>query len=152
MKTESHMNTLSRAGRSLLVLGAVVGCGASALATDKVISADAQARHRQERAACMNGPSNQDRVACLREADAAFAEAQDDGLDDGPAPYARNAPQRCEGLPDGAHRACVARMQGQGSRRGSAASGAIYRELVLREIVPPSTGMPSTDPQTVPAK
>ncbi|HEY2925842.1 hypothetical protein [Piscinibacter sp.] len=137
---------LSHVASALLTLLAALGCG-SALAADKTSPADALARYQQERAVCTSGQSNQDRATCLREAGAAFAESQRDGLNDGAAPYVRNAGQRCERLPDEDRRACVARMQGQGTTSGSAAAGGIYRELVL-----PTTEVPDRDPQAAPAK
>ena len=60
--------------------------------------------------------------------------AKRDGLDDRSTPYVRNALQRCERLPDE-----VSRMQGQGATSGSVAGGGIYRELMTRELIPPST-------------
>jgi len=150
------MNTgrieLSRAGRCLLILAAALGACAASLAADKASSSDPQARYLQERAVCLNGQSNQDRATCLREAGAALAQARHEGLGDAAAPYARNAQQRCEGLPADDRQACIARMQGQGTTSGSAASGGIYRELVTREIGPPSTAAPNADPQAAPAK
>jgi hypothetical protein len=147
------MNTsriqLSRPVRASLMLVAALGC-ASALAAPKTGPADALARYQQERAVCTSGQSNQDRATCLREAGAAFAEAKRDGLGDGAAPYVRNAGQRCERLPDEDRRACVARMQGQGTTSGSAAAGGIYRELVTPEIVLPSTAVPERDAQEAP--
>ena len=90
----------SRAGRSLLTLIAALGCHASALAVDKTISGDdAQTRYLQERAACLDGRSKQDRRA----------------------------------------------------RKGTAAPDAIYRGLVLREVIPPSKTVPGTAPKTAPA-
>jgi len=148
---------LSRAGRRLLVLAAALGACAATLAADKAVSADVQARYQQERAVCLNGKSNQDRDTCLREAGAALAQARHEGLGDAAAPYARNARQRCEQLPADDRTACVARMQGQGSTTGSAASGGIYRELVVRDVAPPSTVAPSTvspglEPEVTPVK
>ena len=137
----------SRAGRCLLILAAALGACATALAADKAVSADMQARYQQERAVCLNGQSNQERDTCLREAGAALAQARHEGLGDATAPYARNARQRCEGLPADDRTACIARMQGQGTTSGSAASGGIYRELVLREVAPASTVAPAADPQ-----
>jgi len=134
------MNTcriqLSHMTWALLMLGAALAC-TSALATGKGGLAEAQARYQRERAVCMSGQSNQDRATCLREAGAAFAEARHDGLDDGPTPYVRNALQRCEPLPDEDRRACVSRMQGQGTTSGSVAGGGIYRELVTHEVITP---------------
>ncbi|HUG22293.1 hypothetical protein [Piscinibacter sp.] len=127
------------AGSLFVVLGVALG-STSALAADKTATANAQARYQQERAACLSGQSNQDRATCLQEAGAAFAQAKREGLNDGPAAqYQNNALQRCEALPGDDRQACVARMQGQGTTTGSVATGGIYRELVTREIVSPST-------------
>ena len=108
--------------------------GASvALAAEVRSPSDAEARYRQERAMCESGQSQQDRATCLREAGAALAEARRGRLDDGLAPYQKNALIRCEGLPSEERDACQARMHGQGTTRGSVAEGGIYRELVTRE-------------------
>jgi hypothetical protein len=147
------MNTarphLSRPTLALLMLGAVLA-SASAMAASKTASADALARYQQERAICMTGQSNQDRATCLREAGAAYAEAKRraSGSAD-PAQYTANALKRCERLPEDDRRDCMARMQGQGTTSGSAASGGIYRELVTRETVPPSA---ASGASAVPAK
>lgn len=90
----------------------------------------ARVRYLAERAACMNGQSNQSLQTCLREADAAYAQARRADLDDGAVDYARNAMLRCERLPTDERQACVARMQGAGTLSGSAAAGGIYRERV----------------------
>jgi hypothetical protein len=101
---------LSRTARCLLIAaGAVLG-STSAVAVERAGAADA-ARYQRERAACMSGQSNQDRATCLREAGAAFAQARREGLDDGAAAYARNARQRCEGLPHDDRQGCLARMR-----------------------------------------
>lgn len=148
------MNTcrigLSRTAWSLIVVGAALG-STSAAAVEKASAADT-ARYQRERAVCMSGQSNQDRATCLREAGAAFAKARHEGWSDGPAPYARNARQRCEGLPHDDRNDCLARMQGQGTTSGAAASGGIYRELVTREVVSPSTAVPLSLPPGEPAK
>lgn len=126
-----------------LVLCAALGA-TSALAAGKTEGSDARARYEQERAACLNGQSNQDRATCLREAGAAFAQARRGGLDDGRAEYERNQRQRCEPLPDEARQACLARMLGNGSISGSVAAGGIYRELVTREPVSPNAAQPAS--------
>jgi hypothetical protein len=136
---------LSRTARCLLVAaGAVLG-STSAVAVERTGAADA-ARYQRERAVCMSGQSNQDRATCLREAGAAFAQARREGLDDGAAAYARNARQRCEALPHDDRLGCLARMQGQGTTSGTAASGGISRELVTHEVIPPNTAMPQSRP------
>jgi hypothetical protein len=67
---------------SRLILGAALACGGSAMAIDNAVRFDAQARDRQARAACMKGHSDQNRVACLRKAEAAAAPARRERLDD----------------------------------------------------------------------
>lgn len=89
----------------------------------------AQQRYQAERAACLNNTSRQDKATCLKEAGAALAEARRDGLTDPGQDAVRNQRQRCEALPAADRRACIARMSGQGTTRGSAAEGGIYREL-----------------------
>lgn len=138
---------LSRPAWAALVLVAALGVPA-ALAASKASTADALARYQRERAACMSGQSNQDRTTCLREAGAAFAQAKQGALDDGPAQYASNARQRCEKLPDEDRKDCLARMNGQGTTSGSVAGGGIYRELVTREVAVepgrPASAAPAT--------
>lgn len=93
----------------------------------------AQERYRVERDVCLSGQSNQSLQTCLREADAAHAQALKADLDDGAADYVRNASRRCDGLPPELRQACVARMQGAGTVSGGVAGGGIYRELVTTE-------------------
>jgi hypothetical protein len=105
--------------------------------------APARARYLAERAVCMRGQSNQSLQTCLREADAAYAQARRADLDDGAVDYARNALLRCERLSPDESAACAARMQGAGTVSGSAASGGISRELVTSEpakVDKPSAG------------
>lgn len=122
---------------SALALAALLPA-AGANAAGKTDAADRLARYQQDRAVCTSGKSNQDRATCLREASASYAEAQRGGLGDGSLPYASNARERCNRLPEADRLDCVARMQGQGSSTGTAASGGIYRELTTREVTPPN--------------
>jgi hypothetical protein len=146
------MNAALFSAISRLILGAALACGGSAMATDNAAAVDAQARYRHARAACMKGQSDQNRVACLRKAEAAVSAARRERLDDGAPPCARQSRQRCEGLPEVNRRACVECMRGQGTRGGNAASGGLYRGLVLRERVSPSTAAPTTGGPVEPAK
>lgn len=122
-------------------------CGAAVLFSAAVVAApaisDAQARYKQERAACESGKSHQDRATCLREAGAALEEARRGRLEDSQAQYEKNALVRCNPLPPAERKDCIARMQGQGTTRGSVAEGGIYRELVTRE---PAEGTGSAPP------
>jgi hypothetical protein len=136
--------------KRLAQLGGAIAIGAAtALAATPALAADArgsdaQARYQQERAACNSGQSHQDQATCLREAGAALEEARRGRLDDGQAAYQQNALIRCNALPADERSACHARMQGQGTTRGSVAEGGIYRELVTREI-PSESGAGTTD-------
>jgi hypothetical protein len=117
---------------ALCAVSAFLGVSA-ALAADAAGLSDARARYQQERAVCESGRSHQDRATCLREAGAAYEQARRGGLSDGQARYQQNAMLRCDVLPPEDRIACQARMQGQGTTRGSVEQGGIYRELVTRE-------------------
>ena len=91
---------------------------------------EAQALYQQERAACMNGSSNQDRATCLKEAGAAYQEARRGGLaTSGDNELGRNSTDRCRMLPRQERKECAMRMQGQGVTSGSAQQGGILREV-----------------------
>ena len=109
----------------------------SVFAAGKADPIDALVQYQQERAACLNGESSEDRATCLREAGAAYAQAKRGELDDGAMPYKRNALERCEPLPDEDRIACQARILGMGTTSGSVAGGGILRELVIKEVVMP---------------
>jgi hypothetical protein len=124
-------------------------CAASALLSTVALAApsasDAQARYQQERAMCESGKSHQDRATCLREAGAALDEARRGRLEDSQVQYQKNALIRCDPLPPAERKDCIARMQGQGTTRGSVEAGGIYRELVTRETA--GEGSASGTPQ-----
>ncbi|MDB5870767.1 MAG: hypothetical protein JWQ07_209 [Ramlibacter sp.] len=117
MKTFSHSLALV-AGAAVLVCA---GAASAAIS-------EAQARYQRERAACMNGTSNQDRATCLKEAGAAWQEAKRAGLGtSGDGSLARNQLARCEALPAQDREDCALRMQ-QGTTSGSAQQGGVLRE------------------------
>jgi len=90
---------------------------------------EAQLRYHHERAACLNGTSNQDRATCLKEAGAALHEARRDGLATAAeARLAQNRLTRCEALPLQDREDCALRMS-HGTTSGSAQEGGILREL-----------------------
>jgi len=117
----------SRPIRAALILELVLACHCAGAAPAAATAVDAL--HRQERATCISGRSNQDRATCLREADAAHAEARRGALQVGSPALTDNALRRCDPLPEAQRLACLARMQGQGSTSGSAATGGIFREI-----------------------
>lgn len=119
---------------TLCLLTAALG-GAPALAADKAKPLDIQARYQRDSALCMSARYVGDRDECLSEASTARSMALPAQVDPDPGRYARNALKRCEPLPEPDRRDCVARMQGQGTTRGTVAGGGIYRELVTIETL-----------------
>jgi uncharacterized protein HemX len=113
-------------------VGALLVAGMAAAAGGNL--SEAQARYQQDRAACNNGQSNQDRATCLREAGAALGEAKRGHLADGQSSYEQNQTLRCDRLKGGDREDCLRRMHGEGSVSGSVEGGGIYREL--RTTVP----------------
>lgn len=115
----------------------VASCAAGpAFAADKAELAAAQQRHRDEALNCKTGKSNQDRATCMKEADAALAEARRGEAAKPAADLAGNRTQRCDALPGDQRSACLARMKGQGTASGSVGAGGVLRELVTVERVP----------------
>jgi hypothetical protein len=111
--------------RAVLAAALAVLFSASVIAAPRV--SEAQARYQHERAACMDGSSNQDRATCLKEAAAAYQEAKAGQLP-APSDLARNRTARCEQLPVADRDDCVARMR-DGTTTGSARDGGILREV-----------------------
>ena len=92
---------------------------------------EAQQRYKQERAHCLSGQSNQDRATCLREAGAALQEARRNRLDNSAGvDLQANATARCRAQPAADQEACVQRIMGAGSTRGSVEAGGLIREAV----------------------
>lgn len=116
---------------SIAAVGAVL-CTSAALAVGADTSADAQARYRQDMAACNSGQTNQSIATCKLEARNALAEAKRGGLSDAPGQYQQNALQRCSVFKGDDLTDCLARMQG--STEGSVGSGGVLHEGVT--IVP----------------
>ena len=95
---------------------------------------EAQARFREDRAACMSGASNQDRQTCMREAQAALAESRRGSLSTGASSddFRANAMARCDVQPERDRADCKAMARGEGTASGSVGQGAIVREHVRR--------------------
>jgi hypothetical protein len=98
-------------------------------------SPGAEARYQRERVRCLSGQSQEDAATCLKEAGAALQAARLHQLTSAQADQlAANARKRCDPLPDDQKRACLARMNGEGTVSGSVDGGGLLREYV--EIVP----------------
>ena len=97
--------------------------------------AKAQAIHAKERSACLAGTSQQERAACLKEADAALAEAHRSRLGNAEDAGAlrRNAMQRCDAVLAEDRDHCRRMALGEGTVSGSAAAGGVVKELVTPE-------------------
>jgi hypothetical protein len=117
---------------TLFTTGALLGAAATHAADSSDRSA-AQKRYARDRAACMDGRTNQDRATCLREAGAALTEAKRGGLSNDSAQFERNRLSRCDAHPAADRDECVRRMNA-GSTSGSVEGGGILREL--RTTVP----------------
>jgi len=126
----------SRSWGLALVAGAALLGATAAIAADGVIVADAQSVYQKDRAACLNGATNQDQATCLKEAGAALQASKRGGLDDGQAQVEQNRLLRCDGQPPEDRQNCVRRMRGEGSTSGSVEAGGIYRELVTPDVPP----------------
>jgi hypothetical protein len=89
----------------------------------------AQAAYQQERARCLRGESGQARSTCLKEAGAAYGEVRRGGLTNAPGTdLARNATHRCDAQPAADRDACVQRITGAGTVKGSVSGGGLIRE------------------------
>jgi hypothetical protein len=102
-------------------------------------AATAQARYLKERAACLDGSSQQERSACLKEAGAALAEARGAGLgnDEDARALRRNAVKRCEAVRVEDRESCRRLARGEGTVSGSAAAGGVFKELITVEPAAP---------------
>lgn len=121
---------------TLILAVAAMSLTDASAAISKSAQRHIQERYRLERAACLNGTSNQSRQTCLREADAARAQALRGDLDNGAVDHERNARRRCDVLPETLRQDCDARMRGAGTVHGDVAGGGISRDLVT--TVPPA--------------
>ncbi len=108
---------------------------------------DASGDFQKERAACMDGRTQQDQATCLREANNAAAEKRKGKLDNQGTQFEANASQRCEVLTGEDRSACMARVMGYGNTSGSVAGGGIVRE-VETVVVPPGSSSIRIEPKS----
>jgi hypothetical protein len=118
--------------RTTLYAATLAACAAVAvLASAPALArtSEAQARYATERAACMQGRTNQDRATCLKEAGAALQEARRGELNTAAGrELERNRLARCESQRGADRDDCLLRMQA-GTTTGSAQGGGILREV-----------------------
>jgi len=126
---------------ALVALGMVPAFAAAPAGT----APDLEARYQQERAACTNGKSTEDRATCLREAAAAHDAATRGELDEPENNYAENALARCAALPAADRDVCRRRVR-EGTAEGSVSGGGIireYREITLPPAAPVQQAIPN---------
>ena len=134
MNTARSQRSLSRPRWALALLLATL-VSSVAVAAGKAGPPDARQRYLRESAACSAIRVPDDRANCLSEASTRFASTQATRAEEQAGILLSNALKRCDPLPAADRQDCVARMQGQGTTRGSVASGGIYRELVTLEVL-----------------
>ena len=114
----------------LAAFALMLALGPSAWAAAGKANSEAQQRYNQERVHCMSGESSQDRATCLREARAALQEARRNRLQTGVGVNLEaNATVRCNAQPAADRDACVQRIRGSGTTRGSVSGGGLIREV-----------------------
>jgi hypothetical protein len=134
----------------LVAAAGVIGFYGTAHAAGKAGKGMPDNSHYQsERAACMNGASNQDRTTCLREAAAAREETRRGHLTDDPGAQQKNVVARCQKLPQADQSDCIRRAQGEGMVSGSPEAGGVFRETIT--TVPAASPVVAPMPETAPA-
>lgn len=95
--------------------------------------ADIEAVYRQDRAACENGNTSQNRQSCLREAGAARAAALKGNLGGtgNKDVWMENALRRCEPHKGIDREMCERMVRGDGAASGSVGGGGVLRELQI---------------------
>ena len=147
------MNTFQKFPRLLSGMGLSLLMAAGAAMAQVPITApgttgiDNSGDAQKERAACMEGRSQQDQATCLREANNAAAEKRKGKLDNAGGQFDANARQRCEVLTGEDRTACEARVMGYGNTQGSVAGGGVIRE-VETVVVPPGATSVRIEPKT----
>ena len=150
--TPSNISAKPQTRRGMSLALGLVLCSASAWAQVPVTAPgstgiDASGDYQRERAACLQGRSQQDQATCLREAANAAAEKRKGTLDNSGARFDANARQRCEVLTGEDRSACEARVMGYGNTSGSVADGGVIRE-VETVVVPPGASSIRIEPKT----
>jgi hypothetical protein len=131
-------------GLSLLMGAALAQAPITASGTTGI---DASGSTQKERAACMDGRSQQDQATCLREVNNAAAEKRSGKLDNKDGRFEANARLRCETFTGEDRAACEARVTGLGNASGSVAGGGVIRE-VETVVVPAGATSVRIEPQT----
>jgi hypothetical protein len=100
------------------------------------------ATFERERAACVEGRTQQSQADCLKEARNSLADKKRGVLDNANASFDANKHQRCAYLPADQREDCMRIADGEGSQSGSVEGGGVLKELVTRTV-----GEPGSTPQ-----
>ena len=123
---------MAAAAAAALVLA---GAGTAAQGAVPSTQGTAEAQYAHDRANCLAGRRNEDLKSCLRESGASLQAARHHDLSSpSPRQLAANARRRCDPLSGDDKRACLARVEGEGTASGSVAGGGILYEY--HEIIP----------------
>ena len=155
MTTKHHPHAASshsHQARKGFVYFGLVSALAMGAATAQISTAptgiDASGSYERERAACVQGMTQQEQATCLREAQNAAADKRKGELSTAPqSKLVANAMQRCEALGGEDHAACAARVLGYGNASGSVAGGGVIRE-VETVVVPAGATSVTIEPKT----
>lgn len=144
-RIDGRWTALAASGVPMLASALValtIGLVPAAQAAQTEAQRAAQALYQQERKACLDGSSPQDRTTCLKEAGAALEESRRTpaGSGESPSQLRRNALARCDAQPQADRADCRRMVRGAGTREGSVAGGGVVKELVTREpaVMPPA--------------
>lgn len=146
-RTQRHSTRTAFASFGLVCVLAM-GAATAQISAPNDTGIDNSGNYARERAACLNGATQQAQETCLKEADNAAAEKRKGELGTARKPaLAANAMQRCEALGGEEHAACAARVLGYGNASGSVAGGGVIRE-VETVVVPPGETSVTIEPKT----
>jgi len=124
---------------------------APAIAAQAASATSPEAVYQKERAACLEGRTQQARPTCLKEAGAALNEARHNRLpSEDPQVLANNALKRCDSVKPEEREDCQRMARGEGVVSGTPESGGVMKELVTRSVepTPPVTTIPEPPPAT----
>lgn len=142
-------NTLAFCGAAaVMALSAGVAHAQNDPVSNATTGADASGNYATERAACMNGRTQQAQATCLEEARNAAADKKRGVLSNSNGDYAANEMRRCDVFQNAEDKAaCVARVEGGGMASGSVAGGGVIRG-VETIVVPSGERNVRIEPQT----
>ncbi|PTT81082.1 hypothetical protein DBR42_18475 [Pelomonas sp. HMWF004] len=139
-----HHPTPQRSGAVALAATLLVLSGAAQAAGPSPRVDPLRLQYEREKAACVTGQTPQPRNVCLREAQAAYAQARRGRLaspGDNPEQWAANALKRCQAQPAEDREVCERRVH-EGQVEGSVAAGGQLTTLTVRSTDIPTSPKP----------